>query len=247
MKLRIIQKGFNYSQDGPGNRLVYHLQGCNMSCPWCANPEGMPMDGVLMPKLSYKEVDIEEIHREILSSRMMFFEDGGVTFTGGEPTMQFEPLLELMKKLKEDGIHVAMENNGSHVRLKEMLPYIDYLMMDFKHPQDAVHRFVTGVSNHTIKENLSYILNSGRQIAIRIPFIHGFNDTELAMEGFRKFFSENPMEHATVEILPYHEYGKDKWEKCGMNYTVTDGYVEPEVVTAFEESLKRMGIQIIHT
>ena len=48
MKLKLFQRGFNYSQDGSGNRLVYHLQGCNMHCPWCANPEGMPLDGVLM-------------------------------------------------------------------------------------------------------------------------------------------------------------------------------------------------------
>ena len=48
MKLKVFQKGFNYSQDGRGNRLVWHLQGCNMHCPWCANPEGMPPEGVLM-------------------------------------------------------------------------------------------------------------------------------------------------------------------------------------------------------
>ncbi len=48
VKLKIIKKGFNYSQDGPGNRLVYHLQGCNMRCRWCANPESIARDGVLM-------------------------------------------------------------------------------------------------------------------------------------------------------------------------------------------------------
>ena len=48
MKLKIFQKGFNYSQDGQGNRLIFHLQGCNMKCPWCSNPEGMPMEGAIV-------------------------------------------------------------------------------------------------------------------------------------------------------------------------------------------------------
>ena len=48
MKLKVFQKGFNYSQDGEGNRLIIHLQGCNMKCPWCSNPEGMPLNGVLI-------------------------------------------------------------------------------------------------------------------------------------------------------------------------------------------------------
>ena len=68
MTLRIFQKGFNYSQDGQGNRLVYHLQGCNMKCKWCANPEGMPVDGAVIhekdksPRISYEERTVEDVY-----------------------------------------------------------------------------------------------------------------------------------------------------------------------------------------
>ena len=89
MTLKLFQKGFNYSQDGQGNRLVYHLQGCNMTCPWCANPEGMPMEGAMIreagksPRLSCKVYETEEILREAVSCVPMFFDGGGVTFSGG--------------------------------------------------------------------------------------------------------------------------------------------------------------------
>ncbi|MBQ6936567.1 MAG: radical SAM protein, partial [Clostridia bacterium] len=79
-----FQKGFNYSQDGPGNRLVYHLSGCNLFCPWCSNPEGLRQNE------NSKKYTIQEIFEEITSCRMMFFENGGVTFTGGEVSLQAE-------------------------------------------------------------------------------------------------------------------------------------------------------------
>ena len=256
--LRIIQKGFNYSQDGPGNRLVYHLQGCNLRCPWCANPEGLSLVGCVMQikdpesgrvrkKRSFQEYSLEEICEEVMRSRMLFFEGGGVTFTGGEPTMQFEPLRELMERLKSREIHIAMENNGTHPRLMELLPLVDYLILDFKHPDAGVHKRVTGASNERTRENLEKILASGRGVALRIPLVHGFNDTPEALEGFLGFFHSNPMDKATLEILPYHEYGRDKWEQCGMEYLMKDGFVTEERVAEFEEAFRKAGIQVIHT
>ena len=87
--MRIFQKGFNFGQDGPGNRLVYHLSGCNMKCIWCSNPEGMAMSGG-------REYTVPELADECRRSRMMFFGGGGVTFTGGEATLQWEELKELL-------------------------------------------------------------------------------------------------------------------------------------------------------
>ena len=94
MKLSIFQKGFNFSQDGPGNWLVYHLAGCSLCCPWCSNPEGKAHGGG-------KEVTVEEVAEEALRSQPMFFSGGGVTFTGGEATLQTEELILLLQKLQE--------------------------------------------------------------------------------------------------------------------------------------------------
>ena len=102
-----FQKGFNYSQDGPGNRLVYHLSGCNMFCPWCSNPEGLK-------RTDYSQKHtINEIFNEILSCRTMFFDGGGVTFTGGEVSLQAEAVLTLFKMLKKENITTCIETNAS--------------------------------------------------------------------------------------------------------------------------------------
>ena len=130
--MKILHKGFNYSQDGPGNRLVYHLQGCNFACKWCSNADSIPTQ-------NSKAVDytVEEIVDEILRSRMMFFDGGGVTFTGGEVCVQSAELLEVLKKLKDIGIHTAIETNASFDSLKQLSDYVDYLIADFKHYDDG--------------------------------------------------------------------------------------------------------------
>lgn len=256
--IKIIQKGFHYSQDGPGNRLIYHLQGCNMHCPWCANPEGISIEGAQMyikdagsgrikEKLSCISYSAEELVQEVLRSQAMFFEGGGVTFTGGEPTLQFQELKTLLGRLHQEGIHTAIENNGTSPRLLELLPDIDYLIMDFKHPIEEIHKKITGVSNRIVRENLEKIIESGRQIAVRIPLIHGFNDTEEALQGFLSFFTAHSSPNLTLEILPYHEYGKEKWEQCKMPYLVENGYVSDKQVIRFETAFRSIGIAVIHT
>ena len=118
-EIRIFQKGFNYSQDGPGNRLVYHLSGCNLCCPWCSNPEGLSSDG------SSSSLTVDDMLKEALSAKMIFIDGGGVTFTGGEATCQKKALLTLIKKLKENGIHTCIETNASIPCCEEIFDSVD--------------------------------------------------------------------------------------------------------------------------
>lgn len=252
MKLLVFQKGFNYSQDGPGNRLVYHLQGCNLRCAWCSNPEGIQPGGTLMQatgkqKLSCQEYETEVLAAEAQSCREMFFEGGGVTLTGGEPTLQYDAVNELLARLQAGGIHTVMETNGLHPRLTALLPLIDYLIMDVKHADGAIHRKFTGADNTQALKNLRDILALGRQVAIRIPLVNGFNASEADAEQFLALFKSLPMESATVELLRYHEYGKDKWAQCGMEYTITDGSVEPAFAAFLQQRLQENGIRVIRT
>ena len=82
---------------------------------------------------------------------------------------------------------------------------------------------------------------------LRIPLIHGVNDRPEDQEAFLRFFRTLPPETVTVEILPYHEYGRDKWKQCGMTYTMTDGFVTPQTVRGFEEALRADGVTVIKT
>lgn len=232
--MNLFQKGFNYGQDGPGNRLVYHLQGCNMRCKWCSNPEGMAASGGV-------PYTIDELADEARRSEMLFFDGGGVTLTGGEPTAQFSETAALLNRLRAAGIHTAIETNASHPRLAELLPYVDFLALDLKHFDDALHTAWTGVSNRVTKENIAKILASGRQVLLRIPLINGFN---VSPRGFIEFFAAHNTANARFEVLPYHEYGRDKWREP---YTVKNGFVSPRDLVGFQRAFEDAGFTLIHT
>ena len=286
-KLRVFQKGFNYSQDGQGNRLIYHLQGCNMKCPWCANPEGMDINGVIFtdkdwmddsicPKgavknkildrsfcdncsgrecltakhrskgirLSYEEKTTKEVYDVIVSSKPMFYDGGGVTFTGGEATMQFNALKELFPQLKEAGVNICIETNGSNPRLDELLPFIDQLIIDCKHWDSEKHKALTGVGTEVIISNIKKAAATHPWVDVRIPFIGGFNSSKDDMEQFIKLFKEFAGENVSFEILKYHEFGKNKWKECGWEYSMTDeANVTMDEIKLFRKMITDNGLR----
>ena len=240
MCLNVFQKGFHYAQDGPGNRLVVHLQGCNMHCPWCSNPEGMAWSGG-------NTICIEDLIAEAVLAKPMFFDCGGVTFTGGEATVQFDGLQKALIGLKKESIHTAIETNGTHPRFPELLEQLDYLIMDFKHPDCGIHKAVTGVGNEQIRTNLRQAAASSVPLLVRVPMIEGFNADDLALEGFLEFFSTIQGEHVSFELLKYHEYGKDKWKACGKVYTMENAFVEETKRRRWEDCMMQAGLRMIRT
>lgn len=242
MELCIFQKGFNFSQDGPGNRLVYHLQGCNLRCPWCSNPEGISLTGG-------KWYPIRVLVEEAVRSIPMFFEGGGVTLTGGEATMQIDAVKEFFAELKKENIHTALETNGLSPRLPELFDDLDYLIMDCKHYDPDVHLKVTGASNMQTFRNIQKAARNGVPLALRIPVIGGFNASLQDAEGFLELFEKLDIKTAaTIELLPYHEYGKDKYKKLGLEYSMTQqAKVSREMIAQMTTCLCGHGFQVIHT
>lgn len=234
--MRILQKGFNYSQDGKGNRLVYHLQGCNFRCKWCSNPESMPLKN---PEA--REYTVDEIVSEAVRSRMMFFDGGGVTFTGGECTLQFDELREALVRLKEQGIDTAIETNGSSPGLAELAPFIDGLIIDLKHFNSEEHLKWTGRGNAQVIKNLERLFASGKKILVRIPIIKGVNDNP---DGFLNFLAGFDVSNAEFEFLPYHEFGKDKWTE---KYEITDGFISKEKLAEFNKKFINSGYSVTVT
>lgn len=241
MELTIFQKGFNFSQDGPGNRLVYHLQGCNLRCPWCSNPEGLACAGGTRRS-------VEDLTAEILRSRPMFFGGGGVTFTGGEAVVQIDALSMLLSILHNEGVHTAIETNGTLPRLQELFPFLDLLIMDCKHHDSEKMRSHVGVGNEAIGQNLQAAASAGQAFLLRIPLIGGFNASKRDADLFANFFMAHGAHGGSVELLPYHEYGKDKWAKAGLPYAMTDAaFVSGELTAAMEEVLLTRGFTVLHT
>ena len=238
--LYVFRKGFNYSQDGPGNRLIYHLKGCNLKCPWCSNPEGMRREPDDQP------TPVSDLVAEAVSCIPMFFDGGGVTLTGGEVCMQSEAATSFLRQLKENGIHTAVETNASLPGFRDLLPFTDYLMVDWKQTDPERAEKVIGAGTEPIRGNFLYALSGGYTLHVRIPLIHGFNDGKVDRDATVAFFASLPGTF-DVEILPYHEYGKEKWQKLGRDYTVRDGFVSSETLNAFRFALENAGIRVIKT
>ncbi len=241
----IFQKGFNYSQDGPGNRLVYHLSGCNMFCPWCSNPEGLKRNESIVP------VPVDDLVKEAVSSKMIFIDGGGVTFTGGEVTLQKEAVLNAVKKLRENGISACIETNASLSNCDELFDVVDYMIADFKSPDEKSLFDVTGGNLETIKSNLLTRAKSGKYLLIRVPLIHFFNCGEENARKFAEFFKflqdVSNSDNLYFEILTYHEFGKEKYKDIGKDYTVTDGYVSNDDVKLLADLIKQNNLKLITT
>ena len=207
-----------------------------MRCLWCSNPEGMTV------KNEDKNITAEDILKEALSCRKMFFGGGGVTFTGGEATLDYRGLKAALIALKQNGIHTAIETNGTSPHLVELLPYIDYLIMDFKHYDDETLEKYTGVNTKQIKANYEAICKSGRQYHVRIPLINHFNSQN--PQKFAEYFSSFPTDNVVFEFLKYHEYGKAKWTQ---EYKIVDGFVSDEIVKNFYNTFKEYGLKCVTT
>ncbi|MBR5441796.1 MAG: radical SAM protein [Clostridia bacterium] len=244
-KLYIFQKGFNYSQDGPGNRLVYHLSGCNLKCPWCSNPEGMTLT------TDAEAVTTDDVIKETLSARMILIDGGGVTFTGGEVTCQKEAVLSLIRELQQNGINTCIETNASLTGCEELFSTVDYMIADFKTPCPTKASDVLGADLDIIKANLIYRTKTGKPLLVRIPLVHYFNCSIEDAHSFSEFFTELQQaatnDNVSFEILTYHEFGKEKYNKLGREYTVTDGYTTPEDARILAEEIKKRNLKLINT
>lgn len=287
--MKLFQKGWNFLQDGPGNRLVYHMQGCNMRCPWCSNPEGLPEDGALMVNikrlvdsvcpygavkngvinrakcvscktrecvtknktqgimLSCFEMTPDEIAAEAVAARHLFHDVGGVTFSGGEPLLQFAELRKTLTLLKGHGIHTAVETNASDRRLPGLFGLIDCLIMDLKHYDNKRHCAAVGAGNATILENIKMAARLHPRVLVRITLIPGFNDSARDAAHFLQFLAPFKGRNFAVEFLKYHEYGRVKWEQCGLEYKIKSAIVDNNAAEYFRKLFAESGITITST
>lgn len=164
-----------------------------------------------------KEYTVDEVIREILKDKAFYDNsDGGVTFSGGECMLQIDFLEEILKECKKNGIHTAVDTAG-HVPFgcfERILPYTDLFLYDVKCFDSKKHKDYTGVSNELILSNLKRLLESGKNVWIRIPIIPTVNDTEEEMLTIKTFLSSCGMPEK-VELLPYHAMGEHKYAAIG--------------------------------
>ena len=259
--------------DGDGIRTTVFFKGCPLRCVWCHNPEGLssapqiarythkcigcgecnkegfvPEDCIGDAQILYgKEITVEELLPALLEDRD-FYENsgGGVTLSGGECLMQADFCTELLMRLKENGIHTAVDTCGfvSKNVLDKLIPYTDVFLYDVKAYDEDVHIKCTGLSNKQILENLIYLNSIGKDIEIRIPYVPDYNDGQI--EKIACFLAQ--LNNITkIRVLPYHNYASSKYEAMNMANTLPNRLPTDEELEAARNLIKNITKFVVLT
>ena len=192
-----------------------------------------------------KEVDIADIIKDVLEDKDFYDSSGGgVTLSGGECLAQPDVCEELLRALKQEGIHTAVDTCGfvSKDTLDKVIPFTDLFLYDMKAFCEDVHVKCTSRSNKTILENLQYIDDSGKSIEIRIPFVPEYNDREI--EKIALFLSS--LKNITgVRVLPYHNYAGTKYSSLDIEDTLPKRLPADEEITNAKAVLSSYGIKVL--
>lgn len=275
-RIKLSRVQFFSLHDGPGIRTTVFLQGCNLRCRWCHNPETWGKDfsvsyddkrcircqacaeacrkhvhmflgekhcldlkkctqcgdcvkvcpsGALEMNGYYE--DIEQLCFQLMRDMRLYeISGGGVTFSGGEPFLQYEPLAEICKRLKKAGIHIAVET-ALCVPWKIIEPFEDLIslfLVDMKLFDREKHKVYTGTDNTVILENIQRLVKAC-DVAVRIPVIGNVNDDLKNAEKTADFLAGLRPKILSAELLPYHDFGIKKAEHIGI---AQERFEEPE-------------------
>ena len=202
--------------DGPGLRLVVFLQGCPFRCLYCANPDTIDVKGGTPTSAG-------EILQMAVSQKAFFGKKGGITFSGGEPTLQAEALIPLFKDLKANGIHICLDTNGGiwNDKVEELLSLTDLVLLDIKEFNPERHRTLTGRSNEQTLRTAAWLEQQGHPFWLRYVLVPGYSDFEEDIRNMGEQLGKY-QSIQRVEILPYHRLGVHKYEAMGWDYQLKE-------------------------
>ncbi len=202
--------------DGPGIRTVVFLQGCPARCLYCHNPD-------TWDKCGGSEVDTETIVERAKRGMTYYGKDGGVTFSGGEPLLQGEFLIQTIRALKEVGINSIIDTSGTYIDefTETAIEECQMLLLDIKHTDPNKFSEIVGKKQDTLLEIIELINKHEKPVWIRQVIVPGINDTEDNVKELNKFIKKLKCVDK-VELLGYHNMAVDKYEKLGLKYRLED-------------------------
>jgi pyruvate formate lyase activating enzyme len=206
--------------DGPGIRLVAWTAGCHWRCLYCHNPDTWSMINGMAVPLDRATEELRKYRRGLQAM------GGGFTLSGGEPLMQDRFAARVFAAAKSLGIHTALQTNG-HLgnRLRdEELQEIDLVLLDIKSWDPELHRRVTGKEIGPTLDFARRLAEQKRPIWVRFVLVPGLTDDPENVAGIARFAAGLGVVER-VDVLPFHQMGRFKWEKLGLNYTLDN--VEP--------------------
>ena len=203
--------------DGPGVRIVAWLAGCQFKCVYCHNPDTWKMSNGIPVPLSRAVEQVKKYRHDLQIMK------GGLTISGGEPLMQHRFVLKVFAAAKEMGVHTALDSNGYFGdRLTDAdLGSIDLVLLDLKAMTPDLHRSYTGMDNQPVHDFARRLAAARKPIWVRFVLVPGWTD-DMAEVGRIANFAAELGNVERVDVLPFHQMGRFKWEKLGMEYKLKD-------------------------
>lgn len=224
--------------DGPGMRVVFWTTGCEFRCTYCHNPDTWKMkhgqltcaDDILDELKKYKDY--------------LRFSGGGLTISGGEPLVQAPFVMNIIRGAREMGIHTVLDTNGYlGERLSDAdLSQIDLFLLDIKSWDPETHLKVTAKHVEPVLDFARRLAARGRPMWVRFVLVPGHTDAPDNIKGVAAFAASlGNVER--VDVLPFHQLGRFKWEQLGMKYELTDTPTpKPEETEAAKAIFRAYGL-----
>ncbi|MBE7026929.1 MAG: pyruvate formate lyase-activating protein [Ruminococcaceae bacterium] len=217
--------------DGPGVRFVVFMQGCNLRCKCCHNPDTWNMDGGV-------EYSAEELCKKALRYREYFSDEGGVTVSGGEPLLQAEFVNELFCRLHKEGIHTCLDTSGSLLNdaIKRLLQNTDRVLLDIKYTTDEQYIDNVGCSLAAPLAFLAYLNEQKIPTTLRQVIIEGINDNEENVFTLKEIAHNNTCVDK-IELLPFRKICQTKYDAMKITFPFAD---VPETKAEAIEKLNKL-------
>lgn len=196
--------------DGPGIRVVVFFNGCKLRCKYCHNPE--------MWKIRDKNYTPEELVKKIRRCKPYFKKNGGVTFSGGEPLLHSDFIIETAKLLKKENIHIALDTSGvGNGNYEELLKYVDLILLDIKHTKPEIYKEITGLEMLEVEKFIEAINKMNKKVWIRQVIVPGIMDNEEYIDSLVAYLKKIKNVER-VDFLPFHRLGREKYITLNLPY-----------------------------
>jgi pyruvate formate lyase activating enzyme len=214
-------------------RHVLNRAAC-IACGICTGPQCPALE------IIGREMEAEGVIAEVMKDKVFYEQSGGgMTPSGGEPLLQAEFSLELLRLAKAGGLHTCVETSGCAApeRITALIPRTDIFLFDYKESDPRLHKEYTGVGNDIIFENLKLIDSLGASVILRCPLSPGKNDRDDHFKGIAET-AESLNNILEIHIEPYHPLGESKCERIGRDYPLKGlGFPDNDTVSRWIESV----------
>ncbi len=200
--------------DGPGIRTVVFFNGCKLRCKYCHNPE--------MWTKKEDNYTVDEVVHKVLRSKPYFKDEGGVTFSGGEPLLHSKFIIEVAKKLKKEKINICLDTAGvGNGNYDELLKYVDIVLLDIKHTEKETYKEITGMELKEVENFINACNKNNKRIWIRQVIIPDINDNTKYMDSLVEYL-KHIKNIERIDFLPFHRLGREKYIKLNIPYPYED-------------------------